>query len=465
MSEDQDGYDVVVLGAGSGGYACALRASQLGLTVALIEEAELGGTCLHRGCIPTKALLHAAEVADEVRSADRLGLQASLEGIDGEKLLAYQRSVVDGLYRGLTGLVRSRGITQIAGRGHLVGQDAVAVRPLDGTSSHVVRGRSVVLATGSRPRFLPGITPGERIVSSQEALQLSQVPSSAVVLGGGVIGTEFASLWRSLGAQVTIVEALDRLLPSEDATISKQLERALTRRGITVRTGVRVAGAQETTESATVSLQDGTTLEADVLLVAVGREPVSEDIGLESVGVGTDGGFIAVDEQLRTSVPGIYAVGDLVPGLQLAHRGFAHGIATAERIAGLSPAPVLDEMIPRVTYCSPQVASVGLTEDPARKRFGDEVDSVEYSLAGNGKSQILGTSGLVKMVRRKDGPIVGVHLLGDRMGEQISEAQLLVNWEAYPQDVAPLIHAHPTQNESLGEAALALAGAPLHSHN
>lgn len=465
MSEAQEaGYDVVVLGAGSGGYACALRASQLGLRVALIDEAELGGTCLHRGCIPTKALLHAAEVADEAREAARVGVRATFDGVDGPGLLAYQQSVVDRLHQGLQGLISSAGVDWVPGRGHLVSGDTVAVRNGDG-GSRLVRGRHVVLATGSQVRTLDGVAWGERIISSDQALRLEQVPRRALVLGGGVIGVEFASIWASFGAEVTIVEALDRLLPGEDPAMSKGLRRALKRRGITTRTEARVAGAEEVDGGVRLALEDGTTLEGDVLLVAVGRGPVTADLGLDSAGVQLEDGFVRTDERLRTTAEGIYAVGDVVRGLQLAHRGFGHGIFVAEEIAGLRPQPVPEENIPRVTYSNPQVASVGLTEPAARERFGDEIDTVEQSLAGNGKSQILHASGMVKMVRRREGPILGVHLLGARMGEQIGEAQMLVNWEAYPQDVAPLIHAHPTQNESLGEAALALAGSPLHSHN
>lgn len=466
MSEAQEvGYDVVVLGAGSGGYACALRAAQLGLRVALIDEAELGGTCLHRGCIPTKALLHAAEVADEARNSARVGVRATFDGVDGPGLLAYQRSVVDRLYQGLQGLISAAEVDWVPGRGHLVAADTVAVRSEQG-GTQLVRGRHVVIATGSQVRTLDGVVLGSRIISSDQALRLEQVPGRALVLGGGVIGVEFASIWASLGAEVTIVEALDRLLPAEDPAISKGLARALKKRGITSRTGARVAAAREDDDAAHLELEDGTTLDADVLLVAVGRGPVTADLGLPEAGVQLDeAGFVRTDEHLQTTAPGVYAVGDVVRGLQLAHRGFRHGIAVAERIAGQEPAPVPEESIPRVTYCDPQVASVGLTEPAARERYGDEIDTVEQSLAGNGKSQILGTTGMVKMVRRRGGPIVGVHLLGGRMGELVGEAQMLVNWEAYPQDVAPLVHAHPTQNESLGEAALALAGTPLHSHN
>ena len=453
---EQD-YDVVVLGAGSGGYAAALRASQLGKSVALVEADKVGGTCLHRGCIPTKALLHVAEVADSIRDSDTFGLRATLDGVDVAGVHAYKDGVVSRLYRGLTGLVSSRGIEVVPGWGRLVAPDVVQV------GQRRLRGRDVVLATGSYARTLPGLDIGGRVITSDQALAMDWVPASAVVLGGGVIGVELASAWRSLGAEVTVVEALPHLVPNEDEALSKGLERAFRKRGIRYHLGTRFEGVEQDERGVTVSLEGGTTIEAEVLLVAVGRGPVTDDVGFAEQGVAMDRGFVVVDEQLRTNLEHVWAVGDITPGLQLAHRGFAHGIAVAERIAGLDPAPIVDSAIPRVTYCEPNVASVGLTEAQARETYG-EVETVEYNLGGNGKSQILATTGFVKLVRAKDGPIVGVHMLGARMGEQIGEAQLMVSWEAFPDDVASLVHAHPTQNEALGEAALALAGKPLHSH-
>lgn len=450
-------FDIVVLGAGSGGYACALRAAQLGLTVALVEKKKLGGTCLHEGCIPTKALLHAAEVAETARHAADVGIQASFDGVDMPSVNRYRQGVVDRLYKGLTGLIGSAdAITVIEGEGRLIDAHTVEV---DGAR---YTGRNVVLATGSVPRTL-GVEIGGRVVTSEQALTLDEVPQRVVVIGGSVIGVEFASVWNSLGAEVTIVEALDRLVPLEDPVLSKGLERAFRKRKIAFRTGVKFTGVEQDDSGAHVSLEDGTQLDADLVLVAVGRGPNSGGMGFEDADLSLERGWVPTDERLHTNLDGVYAVGDLVPGLQLAHRGFAHGIFVAEDIAGLNPAPVVDSGIPRVTYCEPELASVGLTEQQARDEYG-EVETVEYNLGGNGKSQILQTAGLVKLVRQADGPIVGVHMIGARMGEQVGEASLLVNWEAYPDDVAPLIHAHPTQNESLGEAALALAGKPLHSH-
>jgi dihydrolipoamide dehydrogenase len=453
-------YDVVILGGGSGGYACALRAAQLGMQVVLVEKAELGGTCLHRGCIPTKALLHAAEVADSSRESEQFGVRSTFEGIDMPAVNEYKDGVVARLYKGLQGLVKSRKITYVAGIGRLVSPTAVEV---DGQR---YEGRHVVLATGSVAKSLPGLEiDGRLIVSSDHALKMDSVPASVVVLGGGVIGCEFASVWRSFGAEVTIVEALPHLVPLEDEQVSKALERAFRKRKINFELGSRFAGVEKTESGVKVALENGKTIEADLLLVAVGRGPVSQELGYEQVGVEMERGFVKVDAHCQTSVATISAVGDLIPTLQLAHVGFGEGIMVAERLAGLEPAPIDYDGVPRVTYCEPEVASVGITEARAKEKYGDDgVETVTYDLAGNGKSQILKTAGFVKLVRQKDGPVVGIHMIGSRVGELVAEAQLIYGWEAYPDDVAQLIHAHPTQTEAVGEAHLALAGKPLHAH-
>jgi dihydrolipoamide dehydrogenase len=460
---DGNEFDVVVLGAGSGGYACALRAAQLGLSVALVEKDKVGGTCLHVGCIPTKALLHAAEVADAARESEKFGVLASLDGIDMAGVNAYKDGVVKRLHKGLTGLVKGRGITVVEGAGRLTGPRTVEV---DGTA---YVGKSVVLASGSYSRTLPGLEiDGTRVLTSEQALRLESVPSSVIVLGGGVIGCEFASVWRSFGAEVTIVEALPHLVPAEDEQSSKALERAFRKRKISFSLGTRFESVKVTDDGVTVTVSaDGssTTLEADLMLVAVGRGPTTDGLGYEEQGIAMDRGFVTTDERCRTNVDGVYAVGDIVPGLQLAHRGFQQGVFVAEEIAGLSPSPVDETGIPRVTYSDPEVASVGLTEAQAREQHGDAVEALTYDLGGNGKSQILATQGFVKLVRVQNGPVVGVHMVGARVGELVGEAQLICNWDAYPEDVAPLVHAHPTQNEALGEAHLALAGKPLHAHS
>ena len=456
---DSSAFDIVVLGGGSGGYACALRAAELGKSVALIEKDKVGGTCLHRGCIPTKALLHAAEVADSARESDAVGVRARFEGIDMPSVNTYKDKVIGRLFKGLQGLIKSRKITVVEGEGRLVSPTEVRV------GDTVYHGEHVVLATGSRPKTLPGLEiDGQRVITSDEALRLERVPRSVVILGGGVIGVEFASVWRSFGAEVTIVEMLPHLVPTEEESSSKLLERAFRRRGIAHKLGVKFAGAKTTDSGVVVELENDEPLEAELLLVATGRGPVSDDLGYEDVGVRMDRGLVVVDEHCRTSVPTISAVGDLIATPQLAHVGFAEGINVAERVAGLSPAPVDYDGVPRVTYCEPEVASVGITSQQARER-GYEINEVTYDLGANGRSQILQTQGAVKVIAAKDGPVLGVHMVGSRVGELVAEGQLIYNWEALPSEVAQLIHPHPTQSEAVGEAHLALAGKPLHTHS
>ncbi len=451
--------DLVVLGGGSGGYAAALRAAELGLSVVLVERDKLGGTCLHRGCIPTKALLHAGEVADLTREAGKFGVQASFEGIDVAAVNAYKDGVVSKLYKGLQGLVKSRKIELVTGDGTLSSPTSVTV------GDRVIEAKHVLLATGSKPKSLPGLElDGTNVITSDEALNLDHVPASAVILGAGAIGCEFASAWRSFGAEITIVEALPHLVPLEEESSSKLLERAFRKRGIAFELGARFAGVATGEKGVTVTLEGGRTIEAELLLVAVGRGPVSEGLGYEEAGVTLDRGYVVVDEYCRTGVPTISAVGDLIPTLQLAHVGFAEGILVAERLAGLDPAPVDYDGVPRVTYSDPEVASVGITSATAKER-GHDVVTVTYDLAGNGKTQILAGAGAVTLVAQKDGPVLGVHMVGPRVGELAAEAQLITNWEAYADDVASLIHPHPTLSEAVGEAHLALAGKPLHSHS
>jgi len=451
--------DLVILGGGSGGYAAALRAAELGMSVVLIEKDKVGGTCLHRGCIPTKALLHSGEIADSAREGEQFGVKTSLAGIDMDGVNGYKDGVVSRLYKGLQGLIKSRKIDYVEGEGRLVSPTAVAV------NGQTYEGRHVLLATGSYSRSLPGIElDGVRVIDSEQALGLDRVPASVVVLGGGVIGCEFASVWKSFGADVTIVEALPHLVPLEDESSSKLLERAFRRRKIDFSLGSFVSGVQTTENGVKVSLENGKEFEAEIVLMAVGRGPVSQGLGYEEAGVKMERGYVLVDEYLRTNVPTISAVGDLIPTLQLAHVGFAEGILVAERLAGLEPAPIDYAGVPRITYSEPEVASVGLTEAQAKERFG-EIKTLTYDLGGNGRSQILKTAGAVKLVQAVDGPVVGVHMVGSRVGELIAEAQLITNWEALPGEVAQLIHPHPTMSEAVGEAHLALAGKPLHSHS
>lgn len=465
-SDPNHRYDLVILGAGSGGYSAALRASQLGLDVAIVEADKLGGTCLHRGCIPTKAWLHAAEVADHAREGHAMGLSTTFDGVDAAKLGQWSQGIIDRLHQGLSGLVTKAAIARVQGRGRLVSDAAGLGVAVD---DQVIRGRNVLVATGARSKTLGLGIDGVRSITSDHALALQELPRTALVIGGGVIGVELASVWRSFGVEVTIVEALDRLLPAEDPDISKALLRAFTKRGISTRFGVKVTNLTTTPDQASLTLDGGETLTADVVLVAVGREPATTDLGLAEAGVSVERGHIRVSDRLMTSVRGVFAVGDVVAGPQLAHRGFAHGIYVAEVIAhqlgktSASPTRPLDRDLPRVTYSSPEVASVGLTR-AAAARMG-EVSHVDYPLGGNGRSLIKGATGFVRVVRMVDGPIVGVHMIGDGVSELINEAQLIAGWEAVPDDVAELVHAHPTQGEALGEAAMALAGRPLHLHN
>ena len=454
-------FDVVILGGGSGGYACALRASQLGLKVALVEKDKLGGTCLHRGCIPTKALLHAGEVAHTVRHSAEFGINSTLTGIDMAAVNSYKDGVVSRLFKGLQGLVKHRGVTYFEGAGKLISANTVEV---NGTQ---LQGKNVVLATGSYSRSLPGLEiDGEKVITSEHGLNLDHVPARTIILGGGVIGVEFAGAWNALGSDVTIIEALPRLIPADDPDMSKGLEKAFRRVGIKFNVGVRFQSVTKSAAGVKVTLEDGKEFEADLLLVAVGRGPSSRGMGYEEVGVAFAGEHVAVDQFCRTNLPNVFAVGDLIPGPQLAHVGFQEGILVAELIAGLNPRPIDYAGVPRVTYCDPEVASMGLTEAQAVEKFGAEnIATFKYDLAGNGKTQILKSAGLIKLIREKNGPVVGIHMVGARAGEMIAEAQLIYNWEAMPEDVAPLLHAHPTVSEAMGEAHMALAGKPLHVHD
>ncbi len=451
-------FDLVILGGGSGGYAAALRAAQLGLFVALIEKDKLGGTCLHRGCIPTKALLHAGEIADNTRHASEFGVNAQFISMDMVAVNAYKDGVVSKLHKGLQGLVKSRSVTYVEGTGRVVSPNTVEV------AGEKYTGKNLILATGSYPRTLPGLEiDGQQIVTSEQAIAFTHVPAKVIVLGGGVIGCEFASVWNSFGSEVTIIEGLPRLVALEDESSSKLLERAFRKRKINIVTGVRFASATRDAAGVTVTLEDGSTHSADVLLVAVGRGPVTANIGYEEQGITMDRGYITVDDKCRTNIPGIWAVGDIIPTLQLAHVGFAEGIMVAEEIAGLNPRSIDYDGVPKVTYSEPEVASVGLSTAIAKER-GYDVVELSYDLAGNGKANILKTSGAIKLVAEKNGAILGIHMVGSRVGELLAEAQLIFNWGADASDVAQHIHAHPTLSEAMGEAHMALAGKPLHAH-
>ena len=457
-----DAYDVAVVGAGTGGYSTAFRAAQLGLRVALIEVDErLGGTCLLRGCIPTKALLQSAAVMETVERASTWGIKAAGEP-DWAKVLEFERSVVDKLVKGVTSLAAQRGVDVVHGRARLLPGPALEV---DGSA---FAARAVVIATGSRPKLLPGVERSTRILTSDEALSLDRIPASAIVIGAGAVGLEFASLYRSFGADVTLLEALPLLAPLEDEDVSAELARALRKRGIVAAAGAAVSQIRETAAGIEVTYDvDGNTsaVGAEICLIATGRGPVSDGAGLSEAGVTLDQrGFVVVDDQLRTSVEGVWAVGDVAATpLQLAHVAFAEGIAVAERIAGLA-VPALDyAQVPRVTYSTPEIASVGLTEGQAHER-GHDVVIERLDLRGIGKANILGEGGSIKVVAQADGgPVLGVHMIGPHVTDLIAEAMLVTAWEATASDVAALIHPHPSLSEGFGEAMLALAGKPLHS--
>jgi len=468
--------DVAILGGGNAGYACALRAAQLGLSVALIERDKVGGTCLHRGCIPTKALLHSAEVVDHIRSAGDFGVLVGEPSVDWGKVLGYQSSVVGKLYKGLQSVIKGRKVTTVAGSGVLVAPDAIEVTGADG-AKQTVRARAVVLASGSYARSLPFIKiDGEAFITSDQALTLGDLPSSAIIIGAGAVGLEFASLYRSFGVEVSIIEALPRLAPGEDEDVSAELARQFKRRGIKAFAGVKVTAAEASGGGASVTFEtaDGKTevMTAERCLVATGRGPVSEGLGYEEQGVRLERGFVVTDEWCRTGVDGVWAVGDLItqpalglpiPHLQLAHVAFAEGIHVAEQISGSADPALVDYLgVPRCTYSTPEMASVGYTEAQA-KDAGYDVEVARYPWAASGKASILGEPhGFVKTIAEKGGKVLGVHMIGPRVTELVAEAQLIVNWEAYPAEVAALLHPHPTLSEAVGESMLHLAGKQLH---
>jgi dihydrolipoamide dehydrogenase len=459
VSPSREPVDLAILGAGSGGYAAALRAAELGMSVVMVERDKVGGTCLHRGCIPTKALLHAAEIADNAKDGpEKYGVKSTFDGIDMAGVNAYKDGVVSRLYKGLSGLVKSRQIEVVEGSGRLASATSLQV------GDRTIDARHIILATGSESKSLPGVTiDGEQVISSDHALTLEHVPASVIVLGAGAIGCEFASVWNSFGATVTIIEALPHLVPLEEESSSKLLERQFRRKGIAFHVGTKLTGVDTSRDGVTVTLEDGKTVSAELLLVAVGRGPVSAGLGYEEAGVAMDRGFVKVDPTCQTNIPTISAIGDVRPGLQLAHVGFGEGILVAERLAGLNVVPIDYDGVPRITYSHPEVASVGLTSTIAKQR-GHDVVTGSYDFAGNGRAQILQTAGAVTLIAEKDGPVLGVHMVGERVGDLIAEAQLIVNWEAHASEVAALIHPHPTLSEAVGEAHLALAGKPLHSH-
>ncbi|HEV7679378.1 MAG TPA: dihydrolipoyl dehydrogenase [Candidatus Dormibacteraeota bacterium] len=463
--ETTDGFDLVVIGGGTGGYSAALRGADLGLSVALVERAEIGGTCLNRGCIPTKALLHAAELVEGTREgAERWGIRASVDGIDYPVLAAARDDVVAKNVNGLSGHLKGEGVTVIQGDARLASPREVVVG-----DRRITANKAVVLATGSVPAPFPGLpVDGTRILTSDEALRLDHVPASAVVVGAGSVGVEFASLWNAFGTRVTLVEALPSLLPLEDADLGRELARTLKRKGIDVMTAAKVVDVAVGDGGVKVTVESGgktTVVESELLLSAIGRRPVTGGMGFEEAGVKLDRGYVvpASWDTLQTDVDGVYAVGDILPppSLALAHASFAEGMRVAEHVAGARHYPFDYSWVPRVTYSSPEVAAVGLTEEQARARGGEIVTNrMPFNAVARGL--MLGQGGFVKVVAEQGGEVLGIHLIGARVSELVAEALLIRGWGAWPDDVAYLIHPHPTLSEAIGEAHLTLAGRRLH---
>jgi len=472
VAEGSESFDLVILGGGNAGYSAAFRAVGLGLKVAMIEKDKVGGTCLHRGCIPTKALLHAADLVDEIKHAGDFGVVVQEPQVDWGKVLDFKDSVVGRMYKGLSGLVAKKKIELIEGEGRLLDAKTIVVNTKEGERT-LTGEKGVLLATGSYPRDLPFIkADGDKVHNSNHGLTAGDIPSSVIVVGGNYIGLEFASIYASLGAEVQVVEMLPKIAPAEDSDISEALHKLLQKRGIKFHLGVSVSGAKPTDSGIEVEIEkdgDKQTLSADRMFVAIGRGPNTEGIGLEEAGIKLDKGYIVVDQGFRTSVEGVYAIGDAVfipdanwPHPQLAHVAFIEGIKVAERIAGEEPAPVDYKNIAHVIYCQPEVAAVGLSEDKA-KELGMEVQTARYPFSANARALMLGGGqGFVKTVAERDGAVIGVHIVGPRASDLITEAQLATSWEAYPSELAELIHAHPTLSEALGETFLGLVGKPLH---
>lgn len=492
MAEGSDSFDLVILGGGNAGYACAFRAVALGMSVAMIERDKVGGTCLHRGCIPTKALLHSAELLDEIRHAGQFGIKTDEDpGYDWDQVKKFKDSVVGNMYKGLSGLVKRKKVELIDGYGRLKDNKTVVVETGSGsnesnTERTVTATKAVVLATGSVARDLPFIkADGKRVHNSTHGLEADDVPNSVVVVGGNYIGLEFASVFRSFGAEVTVVEMLPKIAPAEDSDISEALLKLLQKRGIKFELGVTVTDAKTSDKGVQVTIEreagsqnheagssgskETKTVEADRMFVAIGRAPNTQDMGFEEAGIKLDRGFVVVDPMFSTGLDGVYAIGDAihVPDVdwmhpQLAHVAFIEGIKLAEHLAGENPVPVDYKNIPHIIYCQPEVASVGLTEDKA-KELGMEVNVARYPFAANARSLMLGGGqGFVKTVAEKDGAVVGVHAVGARVSDLITEAQLATSWEAFPDELAELMHPHPTLSEAIGETFMDLAGKPLH---
>jgi dihydrolipoamide dehydrogenase len=458
-------FDLIIIGSGPGGYVAGVRAGQLGMKVAVVErDPKFGGTCLLRGCIPTKALLHTASVLDEIREADTLGINVAAPVLDIVKAQERKQKVVDSNSKGVEFLFKKNKVTGIHGTGRITGPHEVEVEGPDGKATYGAK--FIMIATGSVPRDVPiAPTDGERVLNSDHVLELKKIPASIAVLGAGAVGTEFASIYTSFGSKVTLIEMLPRILPIEDEEISAELQKALRKRKIDVLTGTKCLSVERTETGVRLNLEGGktSTVEAELLLVAIGRRPVTENLGLEALGIGLDRGYVKVDPLMRTSVPHIYAIGDVINTPWLAHVATAEGILAVEHMAGLPVRPINYDRVPSCTYCDPEVASVGLTEAKARER-GYDVVVGQFPFTALGKAKVIGkTTGFVKVVREtKYDEVLGVHIIGAQATDLIAEACVALQMEGTDEELMRTMHAHPTMSEAVMEAAHAAHGGAIH---
>jgi len=462
-----DQKDLVVIGSGPGGYVAAIRAAQLGLDVAVVEkDPQFGGTCLHRGCIPTKALLHTASLFQEIRRSESFGLDVGEPEVNVEKTQDYKNAVVDKNARGIEFLFKKNSIEGVRGIGRVTAPGTVGIT--DAGATRVLGARFILIATGSVPRELSvAATDGRQVVNSDHILNFERIPDSLVVIGSGAVGSEFASIFNAFGSQVTLVEMLPRILPLEDPDVSKELERAFRKRKVRVLTNTTLSGVERWADGVKAQLQKGDkleTVEAEMLLIATGRAPATSSIGLDEIGIDPERGYIPVNEFMQTGVPGVYAIGDVVDTPWLAHVASAEGIVAAEHMATGSARPVNYDRVPSVTYCEPEVGSVGLTEEEARER-GFKVVIGKFPFSASGKASIEGkTEGFVKIVSETGyDEVLGVHIIGPRATDLIAEACVALQLESTTEEIFRTIHAHPTLSEAVAEAAHAVAGHPIHS--
>ncbi|HVB54398.1 MAG TPA: dihydrolipoyl dehydrogenase [Candidatus Acidoferrales bacterium] len=453
--------DLAIVGSGPGGYVAAIRAAQLGMAVTLVEEAEtLGGVCLNWGCIPSKALLRNAEVLHLVQEADRFGISRGEVVADFDAAITRSREVVGKLVQGVAFLMRKNGVEVISGRARLLSEQTLELTP----SGQPVAASQIIIATGARPKTLPGLVPdGKTVFTSREALELRQLPKSCVIVGGGAIGVEFAYVYSSYGVQVTVVEALPRLLPQEDLDISNELTRQFERQKISVKTGSLILRAERGGEGWRLHLENGEVVDGEMVLTATGVAANIESLGLEELGVAVEGGFIKVDDHLRTNVPGVFAIGDVNGPPLLAHAASAEGVIAVETAAGREVRPLDPIQVPRCTYCQPQVASAGLTEEQAQAQ-GHQVRVGKFPFSASGKAIAMGdTVGFIKtVVDAETGQLLGTHAIGAEVTELLPEMVMAAWAGVKAEQFEALVHAHPTLSESLKEAALAAEGLAVH---